>query len=100
MREVIALTKFRLSKMLKQLHVTVCPAPVSAELDLAKTSEQPFGPPSLIRLNFLFLRGGGGSMNNENKGHGKQRRFTNAIYIYGTATESLNHSLPRHYRKN
>lgn len=44
------LSEFRLSEMLKQLNVMVFPVLISTELDLVKTNDQPFEPPSLLRF--------------------------------------------------
>lgn len=44
------LSEFRLSEMLKRLNVMVFPVLISTELDLVKTNDQPFEPPSLLRF--------------------------------------------------
>lgn len=56
LRKVIVLSEFRLSETLKRLNLMVFPVLISTELDLVKTNDQPFEPPSLLRFNLLFLR--------------------------------------------
>jgi len=50
------LSDFRLSEILKQLNLMVFPVLISTELDLVKTTDQPFEHPRLLRFNLLFLR--------------------------------------------
>lgn len=67
----------------------VFPVLSSSELDLAKTNDQPFEPPSLLRFNLLFLREKKAWINNENKGHSDQTQFTSVIYILQQGSQFL-----------